>query len=103
MSLNMLIEFGDAVDYTGADFDGWCKEAGFKRTEVLPLAGPTSAGIAYKWARLWKSYESTRPTFVSCEALRGALPPTLMTASAKAFGASWGRLCPMPPSIVRWE
>jgi len=48
MSLNMLIEFGDAFDYTGADFDGWCKEVGFKRTEVLPLAGPTSAGIAYK-------------------------------------------------------
>lgn len=48
MSLNMLIEFGEAFDYTGADFDGWCKEAGFKRTEVVPLAGPTSAGIAYK-------------------------------------------------------
>ncbi|HVX43694.1 MAG TPA: methyltransferase [Mycobacteriales bacterium] len=48
MSLNMLIEFGDAFDYTGADSDGWCKEAGFKKTEVLPLAGPTSAGIAYK-------------------------------------------------------
>ena len=48
MSLNMLIEFGDAFDYTGADFEGWCKEAGFKKTEVLPLAGPTSAGIAYK-------------------------------------------------------
>jgi predicted O-methyltransferase YrrM len=48
MSLNMLIEFGDASDYTGADFDGWCKEAGFKKTEVLPLVGPTSAGIAYK-------------------------------------------------------
>ena len=48
MSPNMLIEFGDAFDYTGADFDGFCKEAGFKKTEVLPLAGPTSAGIAYK-------------------------------------------------------
>ena len=48
MSLNMLIEFGDAFDYTGADFAGWCKEIGFKETEVLPLAGPTSAGIAYK-------------------------------------------------------
>jgi hypothetical protein len=48
MSLNMLIEFGDAFDYTGADFDGWCREAGFEKTEVLPLAGPTSAGIAYK-------------------------------------------------------
>jgi hypothetical protein len=48
MSLNMLIEFGDAFDYTGADFAGWCKEAGFKETEIVPLAGPTSAGIAYK-------------------------------------------------------
>jgi O-methyltransferase/methyltransferase family protein len=48
MSLNMLIEFGDAFDYTGADFAGWCKEVGFRKTEVLPLAGPTNAGIAYK-------------------------------------------------------
>lgn len=48
MSLNMLIEFGEAFDYSGADFDGWCKEVGFKRTEVIPLAGPASAGIAYK-------------------------------------------------------
>jgi hypothetical protein len=48
MSLNMLIEFGDAFDYTGADFAGWCKEIGFKDTEVTPLVGPTSAGIAHK-------------------------------------------------------
>src|SRR6185369_8603906 len=48
MSLNMLIEFGDAFDYTGADFGRWCKEVGFSRTEVIPLAGPASAGIAYK-------------------------------------------------------
>src|SRR5207302_8266894 len=47
MSLNMLIEFGDAFDYTGADFAGWCKEVGFKETEVVPLAGPASAGVAY--------------------------------------------------------
>jgi O-methyltransferase domain/Dimerisation domain len=48
MSLNMLIEFGDAFDFTGGDFAGWCREVGFKEVEVLPLAGPTSAGIAYK-------------------------------------------------------
>jgi len=48
MSLNMLIEFGDAFDYTGADLAGWTKEVGFRAFEVLPLAGPTSAGIAYK-------------------------------------------------------
>ena len=48
MSLNMLIEFGDAFDFTAADFFGWCREAGFRRTEVIPLAGPASAGVAYK-------------------------------------------------------
>jgi hypothetical protein len=48
MSLNMLIEFGDAFDFTGADFRGWCREAGFRRFEVLHLAGPCSAAIAYK-------------------------------------------------------
>jgi hypothetical protein len=48
MSLNMLIEFGDAFDFTGADFWGWCREAGFKRYEVVHLAGPCSAAIAYK-------------------------------------------------------
>jgi hypothetical protein len=48
MSLNMLIEFGDAFDYTGSDFAGWCREAGFREIEFLPLTGPTSAGIAYK-------------------------------------------------------
>jgi hypothetical protein len=48
MSLNMLIEFGDAFDFTGADFWEWCKEAGFKRYEIMHLAGPCSAAIAYK-------------------------------------------------------
>lgn len=48
MSLNMLIEFGVAFDFTGADFARWCKEAGFKRTEVIPLMGHSSAAIAYK-------------------------------------------------------
>ena len=48
MSLNMLIEFGDAFDFTGADFATWCKAAGFRRTEVIHLAGPASAAVAYK-------------------------------------------------------
>jgi O-methyltransferase domain/Dimerisation domain len=48
MSLNMIIEFGDAFDYTGADFSRWCREAGFRSTEVIPLAGPGSAAVAYK-------------------------------------------------------
>ncbi|MBX3465866.1 MAG: methyltransferase [Planctomycetes bacterium] len=48
MSLNMLIEFGDAFDFTGADFERWCREVGFTRFEVLPLTGPASAAVAYK-------------------------------------------------------
>jgi predicted O-methyltransferase YrrM len=48
MSLNMLIETPGGFDYTGSQFDAWCREAGFARTEILPLAGPTSAAIAYK-------------------------------------------------------
>ncbi|CRG40734.1 tetracenpmycin polyketide synthesis 8-o-methyltransferase [Mycobacterium tuberculosis] len=48
MSLNMLIEFGDAFDYSAADFRGWCGEAGFRSFEVIPLAGGSSAAVAYK-------------------------------------------------------
>jgi len=50
MSLNMLIEFGagGGFDYTGAQFDRWARQAGFVRTELIPLTGATSAAVAYK-------------------------------------------------------
>jgi hypothetical protein len=48
MSLNMLIETPGGFDYTGAQFAAWAKEAGFKRTEIIPLGGPASAAVAYK-------------------------------------------------------
>jgi hypothetical protein len=48
MSRNMLIEFGDAFDYTRANFCEWCSEVGFRRFEMITLAGPASAAIAYK-------------------------------------------------------
>jgi hypothetical protein len=48
MSLNMLVEFGDAFDFSGADFRDWCLEAGFSRCEVMPLTEAASAAIAYK-------------------------------------------------------
>lgn len=48
MSLNMLIETGEGFDFTHNDFTGWVKEAGFSRVDLLPLAGPASAAIAYK-------------------------------------------------------
>ena len=48
MSLNMLIETPDGFDYTGADCQGWLKEAGFKQTRVEHLAGPDSMVIGIK-------------------------------------------------------
>src|SRR5262245_6054917 len=48
MSLNMLIEFGDAFDFTGADFKGWCTKVGFRETRVIPLTPNASAAVAYK-------------------------------------------------------
>ena len=48
MSLNMLIEFGDAFDFTGAQFADWATECGFSKCEVIPLGGPASAAVAYK-------------------------------------------------------
>lgn len=48
MSLNMLIETFDGYDYTFAQFDHWCRAAGFRRTEKIPLVGAASAAIAWK-------------------------------------------------------
>ncbi len=48
MSLNMLIETAEGYDYTFAQFEGWCRKAGFRSTERIPLAGPASAAVAYK-------------------------------------------------------
>jgi hypothetical protein len=48
MSLNMLIETPGGFDYTGADCQGWMKEAGFRRTRVEHLLGPDSMVIGIK-------------------------------------------------------
>ncbi|CAG1019029.1 acetylserotonin O-methyltransferase [Burkholderiaceae bacterium] len=48
MSLNMLIETAEGSESTAAEFDAWCKEAGFERTEVVPISGGTHVGVAYK-------------------------------------------------------
>jgi precorrin-6B methylase 2 len=48
MSLNMLIETAEGFDYTAADFNEWAREAGFTKTSVMPLTGPSSAAIAIK-------------------------------------------------------
>jgi hypothetical protein len=48
MSLNMLIEFGDAFDFTGADFADWCTRMGFRETRVIRLTPAASAAVAYK-------------------------------------------------------
>ena len=48
MSLTMLVEFGDGFDFTGAEFIDWCREAGFRSFEMIPLESSWSAAIAYK-------------------------------------------------------
>jgi hypothetical protein len=48
MSLNMLIETPGGFDFTGADCQGWMREAGFGQTRVEPLAGPDSMVVAIK-------------------------------------------------------
>ncbi len=48
MSLNMLIETPGGFDYTGADCEGWMREAGFSMTRVEHLVGPASMVVAVK-------------------------------------------------------
>ena len=48
MSLNMLIETPGGFDYTGADCQGWMREAGFRQTRVEHLVGPDSMVIGVK-------------------------------------------------------
>ena len=48
MSLNMLIETGEGYVLTAGDFDTMAKEAGFSRTYIIPLTGPSCAAIAVK-------------------------------------------------------
>ena len=48
MSLNMTLETDHGFDFTASDFNQWAKEAGFSRTNVMPLTGPSSAVIAIK-------------------------------------------------------
>jgi len=48
MSLNMLIETPGGFDFTGADCQGWMREAGFKETRVEHLVGPDSMVVGVK-------------------------------------------------------
>jgi precorrin-6B methylase 2 len=48
MSLNMLIETEHGFDFSFAEFNEWTKEIGFRETTLMPLAGPSSAAIAFK-------------------------------------------------------
>lgn len=48
MSLNMLVQYGDAFDYTGSQFKRWATDAGFEDIRISHLNGPTSMAIAHK-------------------------------------------------------
>jgi hypothetical protein len=48
MSLQMMIETYGGFDYTGADCQGWMREAGFRETRVEHLVGPDSMVVGIK-------------------------------------------------------
>lgn len=48
MSLNMLIETPGGFDYTGADCEGWMKDAGFTSARTEHLVGPDSMVVGIK-------------------------------------------------------
>jgi hypothetical protein len=48
MSLNMLVETPGGFDYTGAECQGWMRDAGFRETRVEHLAGPESMAVGIK-------------------------------------------------------
>ena len=52
MSLNMLIETPAGFDYTGADCQGWMKEAGFRETRVEHLVGRGLDGDRHPLVRI---------------------------------------------------
>lgn len=48
MSLNMLIEVPHGFNSTGADYQRWMREAGFRNTRVEHLVGPVSMVVGSK-------------------------------------------------------
>lgn len=46
-ALGAVVEGRTCLGYTAAEFDSWCRSAGFTSTEVTPIAGAASAAIAY--------------------------------------------------------
>lgn len=47
-SLHMLIETPDGYEATGAEYDGWLRNAGFRETSIVQLGCPQSAIIGIK-------------------------------------------------------
>lgn len=48
MSLNMLVATISGSNFSARDFDSWAREAGYGKTEFLPLTAPVDAVVAYK-------------------------------------------------------
>lgn len=46
--MSLQLQAGGGFDFTGADFSGWCRDAGFAHVEVIPLVWPVAAAIARK-------------------------------------------------------
>jgi hypothetical protein len=48
MSLTMLIETPGGFDFTGAECQQWMRQAGFRESRVVHLAGPHSIVVGSK-------------------------------------------------------
>ena len=72
MSLNMLIEFGDAFDFTGADFDGWCRRWAFGKPRSFPSLVLRAPGLPT--SRSGRVSRVVRPCAVRMPALKGVAP-----------------------------
>jgi hypothetical protein len=54
MSLNMLIEFGDAFDYSGADFRQWCGGGGL---QTFRSYSSCRAPRAQRWLQVGNNHD----------------------------------------------
>ena len=92
MSLNMLIETPGGFDYTGADCQGWMRDAGFRETRVEHLVGPGLDGHRHQVAGQRSRRAARSP---------GQSPGSLNTTAGFAHaGASANFPLPRQPRIA---
>lgn len=76
-SLNMLIETREGFDFTGSEINNWCRKMGYSSSEIIPLACPSSAALAYKLKIVLQRSFSGIPTlrFIYLKKIPGEVNP----------------------------